>query len=292
MLKRLLCATALVPMLAVAAYAADAQPAPDAADPVVARVDGADIRRSEITALMAQLPPNAREMSPDVVIPALIDQVVNQRLIAAAGYKAKLQDTPEVKDDLKKAEERAVQRAYVRKLLDAKITPSMLENAYKQQLATNPPSEEVKASHILVETEDEAKAIIAELKKGGDFAKLSKEKSKDPAAAAQGGDLGFFNRDTMVPEFADAAFAMKPGEISEKPVKTQFGWHVIKVADRRTPPAPTFEEMKGDLEQSISQDVIKHEIEALRTAAKVEIMTPPTPAAPAPAASAAPAPQK
>lgn len=295
MLKRLLCASALVPMLAAAAVAAEApQPAAPAGDPVVARVDGTEIHRSEIDALIGQLPPNVREMKPEVVIPALIEQVVNQRLVAAAGYKAGLQNSDEVKADLKKAEARSVQHAYIQKLIDAKITPSMLENAYKQRLATNPPAEEVRASHILVETEDQAKAIIEELKKGGDFAKIAKEKSKDPSAAAQGGDLGYFTREAMVQEFADAAFSMKPGEVSEKPVKSQFGWHVIKVVDRRTPPPPSFEDMKSDLEEQMSQDVIKKELETLRAAAKVEILTPPAPVAPAmtPAPAAAPQPQK
>lgn len=290
MLKRLLCASALVPMLAAPVFAADApQPTP-AGDPVVARVDGTEIHRSEIDALIAQLPQNVREMKPEVVIPALIEQVVSQRLVTAAGYKAGLQNSDEVKDELKKAEARAVQHVYIRKLLDTKITPSMLENAYKQHLAVNPPSEEVRASHILVETEDQAKAIIDELKKGGDFAKIAKEKSKDPSAATQGGDLGYFTREAMVPEFSDAAFTMKPGEVSEKPVKSQFGWHVIKVVDRRTPPPPSFEESKGDLEEQMSQDVIKKELEGLRANAKVEILTPPAPVAPAPAA--APQPQK
>jgi peptidyl-prolyl cis-trans isomerase C len=288
MLKRFLCAAALVPMLAGSAFAAAVQPVAPDTDPVVARVNGEEIHRSQINAIMAQLPANIQEMPIEQVLPALIDRVINQKLIAAAGYQAKLQDTPQVKDDIKQAEERAVSRAYLTKLVDEKVTPSMLENAYKQELATNPPQEEVKAAHILVETEAEAKDIIAQLQKGGDFAKLAKEKSKDPSAAAQGGDLGYFSKDKMVPEFADAAFAMKPGEVSKAPVKTQFGWHVIKVEDRRTPTAPTLDEMKPELEQQLSQSIISHEIETLRAAAKIEVLTPPAAPAPAPA----PAPSK
>lgn len=283
MLKRFLCAAAVVPLLIGVAAASAQTAAPTAADPVLARVNGDEIKRSDVDTLIAQLPPNVREMPPEVVYPALIDQIINQKLISAAGYKAKLQDTQGVKDELKHAEERAVQRAFIRQQLDAKITPAMLENAYKQRLATNPPQEEVKASHILVEKEDDAKAIIAELKKGGDFAKIAREKSKDTAAAAQGGDLGYFTREAMVEAFSNAAFAMKPGDISETPVKTQFGWHVIKVVDKRTPAPPPMAEVKPELEKAMTQEIVAKVVEDLRAAAKIDILTPPPAPAPAPA---------
>lgn len=276
MLKNMLRAAALVPLLLGSTSIAFAQTAP-AGDPVVARVDGAEIKRSDVNALIAQLPPNVREMPAEKILPELIDQLVNMRLLTAAGLKADLQKTDQVKADVKAAEERAVQRAYIRGLLDAKITPSMLRNEYEKQVATNPPEEEVRASHILVESEAEAKAILDDLAKGADFAKIAKEKSKDPTAAAQGGDLGWFTAETMVEEFSKAAFALKPGETVKAPVKTQFGWHVIKLVDRRVPPPPTLEEMKPDLEKAFGQKIITNEVERLRAAAKIEILTPPEP---------------
>lgn len=255
---------------APAAPAAQAAPAQTEADPVVARVNGEAVHRSDVQRMVAQLPPQVQQMPLEMIYPAVIEQLVNSKLVAEAGYKANLAGSPEVKDEIKRAEERAVQRAYIQKEVQSRITPAKLDEAYQAFLKQNPPQEEVKASHILVEKEDEAKAIIAQLNKGGDFAKLAKEKSKDPVAAEQGGDLGYFTKDTMVEPFADAAFAMKKGEVSKEPVKTQFGWHIIKVEDKRTQPQPSLDEVKPQLEQQLSKDIVTNVVEDLRKVAKVE----------------------
>lgn len=255
---------------ATPAPAAQAAPTPADADPVVARVNGEAVHRSDVQRMVAQLPPQVQQMPLEMIYPAVIEQLVNSKLVAEAGYKANLAGTPEVKDEIKRAEERAVQRAYIQKEVQSRITPAKLDEAYQAFLKQNPAQEEVKASHILVEKEDEAKAIIAQLNKGGDFAKLAKEKSKDPVAAEQGGDLGYFTKDTMVEPFADAAFAMKKGEVSKEPVKTQFGWHIIKVEDKRTQPQPTLDEVKPQLEQQLSKDIVTNVVDDLRKVAKVE----------------------
>jgi peptidyl-prolyl cis-trans isomerase C len=257
--------------IALAAHAQTPAPAaPAAADPVVARVNGEELHRSDVTRMVAQLPPQVQQMPIEMIYPAVLDQLVSGKLVAAAGYKEKLGDLPEVKDEIKRAEERAVQRAYIQKAVKARITPKALDEAYQAYLKQNPPQDEVKASHILVEKEDEAKAIIAELQKGGDFAKIAKEKSKDPVAAQQGGDLGYFTKDAMVEPFANAAFAMKKGEISKEPVKSQFGYHIIKVEDRRAQPQPTEEEVRPQLEQGLSKDIVTALVDELRNGAKVE----------------------
>ncbi|MFC5355839.1 peptidylprolyl isomerase [Azospirillum himalayense] len=255
---------------APAAPAASTAPAPADADPVVARVNGEAVHRSDVQRMVAQLPPQVQQMPLEMIYPAVIEQLVNSKLVAEAGYKANLAGTPEVKDEIKRAEERAVQRAYIQKEVQSRITQAKLDEAYQAFLKQNPAQEEVKAAHILVEKEDEAKAIIAQLKKGGDFAKLAKEKSKDPVAAEQGGDLGYFTKDTMVEPFADAAFAMKKGEVSKEPVKTQFGWHIIKVEDKRTQPQPSLDEVKPQLEQQLSKDIVTNVVDDLRKVAKVE----------------------
>ena len=239
-------------------------------DPVVARVNDQEVHLSDLMRLVNQLPPQVQQMPLDMIYPALVDQLVNQKLIAAAGYKDGLEKTTESKAELKQAEERIVQRAYITKSVQARITPELLDTKYKEYLKENPPQDEVKASHILVENEAEAKDIIAQLGKGGDFAKLSTEKSKDTVAAQQGGDLGYFTKDTMVEPFANAAFAMKPGEISKEPVKTQFGYHVIKVEDKRKAPQPTLEEMKPQLEKEMSKDIVTAVVDDLRKSAKIE----------------------
>jgi peptidyl-prolyl cis-trans isomerase C len=241
-----------------------------AEDPVVAKVNGQEIRRSEVDRVIGTLPPQVQMMPPQMILPAVIDQVINGKLIAQQGYKQNLQSTPEVKERLKRAEERFVQEQYLTTQVESRITEERLREAYKKHLDENPPQDEVKARHILVETEDEAKQVIEQLKKGGDFAQISKEKSKDPGAAQQGGDLGWFAKDQMVEPFANAAFAMKPGDLSQSPVQTQFGWHVIKVEDRRKTAAPGFEEMRDDLKGELSETIISEMVDQLRTQATIE----------------------
>lgn len=274
------------------------QPAPAAApaaapqSPVVATVDGEEIRRSELEALLPQLPPQFRQMPFEVIFDALLDQVVNQKLIQSAGYKAGLENSDAVKTEMKEAERRAVQRVYLTQKLDERMTPAALDAAYKQFVDATPPVAEIKASHILVDSEDDAKKIIADLKKGGDFAKIAKEKSKDKVAGEQGGDLGYFTKDMMVEPFAEAAFAMKKGEVSKAPVKSEFGWHVIRVDDQRQKAPPTRAEAEPQLRQQLAEDAVTALLEELRGKAKVELFQPdgsPRPAEAAPAAPAAPA---
>jgi peptidyl-prolyl cis-trans isomerase C len=153
-----------------------------------------------------------------------------------------------------------------------------MHKVYDEAIKQMAPEEEVHARHILVATEDEAKAIIAELKKGADFATLAKEKSKDPGAA-EGGDLGWFTKDQMVPEFAEVAFKLQKGQISD-PVHTQFGWHIIKVEDRRTKPTPTFDQVKAQIENYVSHRAQAQFVDNLRHSARIERFDQPAPAAP------------
>jgi peptidyl-prolyl cis-trans isomerase C len=142
---------------------------------------------------------------------------------------------------------------------------TVYEDATKQMTG----EQEVRARHILVETEDEARGVAAELKKGTDFAELAKQKSKDPGAAAQGGDLGYFTKDQMVPEFAETAFKLDKGQLSD-PVKTQFGWHVIKVEDKRARPVPPFEQVKDQIQTFVMRRAQSEVISKLREGAKIE----------------------
>jgi peptidyl-prolyl cis-trans isomerase C len=292
----LLAAAAVV---AVSSASVAQQPAPAAApapaasapavSPVVAKVDGVEIRRAELEALLPQLPPQFRQMPFEMIFDALLEQVVNQKLIQSAGYAAGLQNSDAVKAELQEAERRAVQRVFLTKKLDERMTPEALDNAYKAFVAANPPAQEVRASHILVESEDEAKKIIADLKKGGDFAKLAKEKSKDKVAGEQGGDLGYFTKDMMVEAFANAAFAMKKGEVSAAPVKSEFGWHIIRVEDQREKPVPTRAEAEPQLRQQLAEELVTGMLDELRGKSKVELFQidgSPRPAAPAPTAPA------
>ena len=215
--------------------------APAAADPVIARVNGAVIHRSDLDALRANLPPQVAQQDPNQLYPKLLDQLIALDLAAEAARKAKVQDQPHVKQMLAFNENELLANAYLADLARKDVTEAKLKERYDQYIKTSAPHEEVHARHILVPTEEEAKQIIDQLKKGADFAKLASEKTTDPAGKTSGGDLGYFGEKDMVPEFAQAAFALKPGEFTQTPVKTQFGWHVIKVEDRRQakpPPGP------------------------------------------------------
>jgi len=159
-----------------------------------------------------------------------------------------------------------------RAALSEEAEHQVYDDAVKQM--TN--EEEVHARHILVPTEDEAKAILAQLKAGADFATLAKEKSKDPGGA-DGGDLGYFTKEQMVPEFAAVAFKLDKGQISD-PVKTQFGWHIIKVEDKRIKPTPTFDQVKGQIDNYVAHRAQAALVEKLRASANIEHLDKPAPA--------------
>lgn len=247
----------------------DAAPAGDA-DPLLATVNGDEIHQSDVLRVIATLPPQVQSMPPQIIMPAIVDQIINGKLIAQEGYEQDLQQTEEVQERLERAEERFVQEVYLTRAVEERITPERLQEAYEEYLRQNPPQEEVKASHILVETEEEAQQIIDEIEGGADFASIARERSTDTAAAQQGGDLGYFTQDQMVEPFAEAAFAMEPDEVSDEPVQTQFGWHVIKVTDKRETTQPTLEEVRDELRNTLSETIIAEVVDTLRADAEIE----------------------
>jgi peptidyl-prolyl cis-trans isomerase C len=238
-------------------------------DPVVARVNGKELKRSQVEAMQKQLPPQMQQMPFETIYPMLVDQMVSQMLITEAAKKEKLDEDPALKSKVERYQERLVQEAWLTREVEKVAGEDQLKARYEQYVKDNPAKEEVNARHILVDKEDDAKAIIKELDKGADFATLAKERSKDPAAAT-GGDLGFFSREEMVPEFADVAFALKKGEYTKEPVKTQFGWHIIKVEDRRTGAPPSFEESREQLADDVAREVINQKVAELKKGAKIE----------------------
>jgi|SRR5271166_5894034 len=244
------------------------QPLP-AGDPVVARVDGTELRLSEVEAAQQNLPPQAQKLPLEQIYPMLLDRLVDGMLITEAGRKEHLDQDAELQDRLKRYEDRLIQEAYINRALKQAETEDWLRTRYQTLLKEKPPHEEVHASHVLVATEAEAKSVIAELDKGADFAALAKKYSTDPAAES-GGDLGYFGHDDMVKEFADAAFALPTGQYSKTPVKTEFGWHVIKVEDRRTGKPPSFEEAREQLSRDLAHEIIDAKLQDLRGAAKIE----------------------
>jgi len=223
--------------------------------------------------------------------------MIDSKLVVQEGKKTKVTDDPAFRKRMAFVEDQVLQDFWIQREIARQVTADKLQKRYEERVKAMPPEEEVHARHILVSTEDEAKAIIAELKKGTAFDKLAKEKSTDKASGAEGGDLGWFKKADMVKEFADAAFAMNKDETSEAPVKTQFGYHVIKVEDRRKAAPPTFEEMADQLREEMAREVVTAQLDQLRAGAKIEKFNmeggkpeaqPATPAKPPAAAPAQP----
>jgi peptidyl-prolyl cis-trans isomerase C len=281
MKTRIFCAVLAVGLLAVQAgpgVAQTTQTAPPPAAPpspetVVAIVNGTKITRADVIASAKSLPQQYQQQI-EAIFPALIDRLVDLTLLGEEGRKQNLQEDPEVKAEIAQRADQVIQEALIRRHLKEAMTEDAIKARYDQFVKETPPQTEVHARHILVETEAEAKDIITQLAAGADFAQLAKEKSKDPSAKENGGDLGYFAEGQMVPEFSKAAFAMQVGETSKEPVKTDFGWHVIKVEDRRQKAAPTLEEARAQIQETLSGELMNSYIESLHKGATVQKFNP------------------
>ena len=244
--------------------------ADDKPDPVVARIGAEAIHLSDVNAAMATLPPQARQMPPEQLMPRVLDQLVDSHLLAAEARKQGFDKDPAVQKLMRDMEDRALVSSMLEKQVGPHVTDAALKERFDKEVGSKPPEQEVHARHILVDDEATAKKVIAELKKGGDFAALSKQYSKDAAAVEQGGDLGYFKASDMVPEFSTAAFALKDNELSPVPIHTQFGWHVVQTLAHRTAPAPSFDQVKDQLRQRMINEEIRDAITHARADIKVE----------------------
>ncbi len=240
---------------------------------VVARINGADVTRQEVIDSAVDLPEQIRAQI-DLVFPQLLNRYIGLRLLGDKGRADDLADDPEVKKLMSEYEAQAIRQVFVTRYLSQQVTDDAIKSRYEKNLKDNPPPEEVRAAHILVKTEEEAKAVIDQLKGGADFAGLAKEKSTDKGSGANGGELGWFAKDVMVKEFAEAAFAMKVDEFSAAPVKSQFGFHIIKLEERRTQPAPSLDSQREQIRAELSEESIQALVASLRKDAKVEIIGP------------------
>jgi len=245
-------------------------PAAAADDPVVAVVEGEQVRRSELEAVQAQLPEQYRQLPLALIYEPLLARVIDRRLLAREAERRKLDARPEVQEALARARREILGDHLLEVTIGEALTPERLQQAYA--VARAQPGfavEEVRARHILLKTEAEAKEVIAALAGGADFAELAKKRSIDPSAQQNDGDLGFFRRDTMVEPFAEAAFALEPGQTTREPVQTRFGWHVIRVEERRSA-APSFEEKEPELKEQVARETINALVAELRAKAKVQ----------------------
>jgi peptidyl-prolyl cis-trans isomerase C len=261
-----------------------------AADPkVLAKIDGVPITEDDVNDALEDIGPG---LPPKLDGPArqryALDYLIDMRLVAKKAAADKMDATPAFARKLAYYHDKLAMEALLTDVATKAATDEAEHKAYDEAAKAQPPVPEIHARHILLPTEAEAKAALARIKNGEDFAKVAAELSKDPAG--EGGDLGWFTKDRMVPEFADAAFKLEPGQVSD-PVKTQFGWHIIKVEGKRMKTFPTFEQVKDQAARYVIQKAQSELIAKLREGAKVE-RTEPEAAPASPADAAKPADEK
>jgi peptidyl-prolyl cis-trans isomerase C len=244
-----------------------AGPAPTA-ETVVATVAGTPITLGELIAVRQGLPPQYQQLPDEVLIGALVEQTADQIMLAEAARQAGLDQRRSVQMMLQNQARAVLADAYMQRAVDERVTDADVQQAYDAQYASAGPVEEVRAAHILVDSEAKAQELKGELDGGADFAALAAEHGTD-GTAARGGDLGWFVHEQMVPEFADAAFALQPGDISG-PVQSPFGWHLIKLEERRERPVPPLDEVRGQIVDELTEKAETEVLAEIRGAAEIE----------------------
>ncbi len=240
---------------------------------MVAKVDTTEIRMSDVRAAAAGVPDEYKQLPPAVLIPMLVDQLVDRAALLKLAHAEKLDQDPTVKAAMARSADQTLQNALISRTVGPQVTEDAVKARYDSTVAGKPGEAEVHARHILVKDEAKAKDLIAQLNKGGDFVALAKANSTDPGAA-DGGDLGWFKKGDMLPAFAVAAFALPDNGITQTPVQTQYGWHVIQTLGHRTAAAPTFEQAREQLRQSMIQDAVQAEVKAARASVTIVKMGP------------------
>ncbi len=261
---------AAVAVIAIAAATAGAHAQDAAADPVVAKVGATEIHESELKLAIAGLDPQLANLPDEQKRVAALSSIIDVKLLAADADKEGLKDSADFKQRLAFLTDRELHNAYFKKHVVDAVTPDEVKARYEKEIAAITPEDEIRARHILVKTEEEAKAIIKDLDAGKDFIEIAKEKSTDPNKS-EGGDLGYFGKGRMVPEFEAAAFALEKGAYSKEPVKTQFGFHVIKIEDKRKQQPPALDQVEPQVRQLVMRDKYLELLAKAKAAAPVDI---------------------
>lgn len=245
--------------------------AEDAKDKVVAKVGDLEIYQSELDLAVANLDPQLAKLPPEQKEVAALSGAIDLKLLAGSAMAEGLENDADFKMRMRYLKDRELHNTYFQKHVVDTVTDDEVKARYEKEIAAMPKQEEVHARHILLKTEDEAKAVIAELDKGADFVTLAKEKSNDPAKS-EGGDLGWFTKGRMVPEFEEAAFALPVGTYTKTPVKTQFGYHVIKVEEKRDVAPPPLDQVKDQVRQLVMRDKYVALLQEAKDKTKVDIL--------------------
>ena len=241
-----------------------------AVDNPVARVNGQDIRQSDILRMLEQLPAEVRQMPQGQLFTLLLERAIDRSLVIAAARKSRLSDDPAIQARLKAAEDDLLWAAFLERKVQDGLTEKRVRKAY-DRISGEAAEEEVKARHILLASEEDARSVIRALEGGREFQAVARDKSIGPSRES-GGDLGYFSRSQMVDEFSTAAFAMNVGEFSKAPVKTQFGWHVILLENRRRAEVPSMQEAMPQIQQEVTREILSEVLGGLRKGADIEIV--------------------
>lgn len=241
--------------------------APAQADTVVAIVNGDKIMKKDVMDAVKNLPVKGADA--EKVFPMVLDQVISEKLLDKAVSDAKIEQSKEYKERFAILQTQLAKQMYMEKMLKDKISDGKIKAEYEDFKNQNKGKVELHARHILVPSKEEAMEAIQKLDKGEKFADVAKDMSSGPTARA-GGDLGWFAKEDMLPEFSDAAFKLKPGSYTKEPVKTQFGYHVIFVEDKRTRQVPSLKEVEGPIRNKLGQDALEDLVKGLRAKADIQ----------------------
>ncbi len=258
---------ALGAVLVAVAPAALAQDRADRSQQLVATVDGSEIRQADISAFVATLPPQVQQLPPDQVFPLVLREIINTKILAKLARREELDKDPEFERQIRTASEQILRQVILERLSARVLTDAAIENYYNENIAAAGGEVEIRARHILLDSRDDAEEVLNELEGGGNFEQLARDRSTGPSGPA-GGDLGYFTRDAMVPAFAEAAFNLEVGDVSQ-PVETRFGWHVIKLEDRRETAPPALEEVRDEISRQLFTEAVQTMIEEERASTEV-----------------------
>jgi peptidyl-prolyl cis-trans isomerase C len=264
----------LVPVLSGCSKNSSSEVAAADGETVIARVNGVNINQSDLALAEEDVGAEMQATPPDAKREQLITYLADVIMVTQEAEKKKISEDPDFKRRLAFLRNKLLMGFELQQEAKSAVSEEAMRQTYQDAVKSVSGQEEVHARHILVESEDEANSILAELKAGADFGVLAKQKSKDPGAA-EGGDLGYFGKEQMVPEFAEVAFKMYAGQLSN-PVKTQFGWHIIKVEDKRTRQPPDFEKVRDQIESYMTRKAQTDFVARLRQSAKIERLDKPT----------------
>jgi peptidyl-prolyl cis-trans isomerase C len=241
----------------------------DAQDKIIAKVDGKAITETDMKLAEAEIGSDLGSLPEGIKRRVLAEYLIENQLFAQAAERQKLGSGAAFDERLQYWRRRALRDAFFEKSVRDAVNEADAKKFYDQQVSTLKPEEEVRARHILVDSKEKARELYEKIQHGADFAELAKEHSKDPGSKDRGGDLGFFGRGQMIPQFEEAAFALKKGEVSQ-PVETQFGWHILRVDERRQRPTPPFDAVKDRIRAAMIHQKAQEIAADLRGKAQIE----------------------